>query len=88
MRVAESILVSNKYAKRFESLMLKLSDPDPHTRNLAYLVTRALLGMLSGENQVDAAQQVLDSMAITTLDEMDGFMKGTDTLQGVSHLWI
>jgi hypothetical protein len=44
--------------------------------------------MLSGENQVDAAQRVLDSMAITTLDEMDGFMKGTDTLQGVSHPWI
>jgi U3 small nucleolar RNA-associated protein 10 len=88
MCVAESILVSNKYAKRFESLLLKLSDPDPHARNLAYFVTRALLGLLSGEHLVDAAQRVLDFMAITSLEEMDGFLKGADTLQEVCHQWI
>jgi U3 small nucleolar RNA-associated protein 10 len=83
MRMAENILVSNKHAKRFESLLLKLSDPDPHARSLAYLVTRALFAMLSGENLVDAAQRVLDSMAITSLEDMGGFLKGADTLQEV-----
>jgi len=71
-----------------ESLLLKLSDPDPHARNLAYLVTRALLGILSGENNIDVAQRVLDAMAITTLEDMGGFMKGADTLQEVGHCWI
>ena len=68
-----------------ESLLLKLSDPDPHARNLAYLVTRALLGILSAENQIDVVQRVLDAMAITTLDNMDGFVKGVDALQEVGH---
>jgi U3 small nucleolar RNA-associated protein 10 len=68
--------------------MLKLTDPDPHTRNLGYLIARALLGMLSGENQVNAAQRVLDVMAITTLEDFGGFMKGADTLQEVGHAFI
>ena len=85
MRVIEIILVSNKHAKLLESLLLKLSDPDPHARNLAYLVTRALLGILSGESQIDAAQRVLDAMGITTLEDMDRFVKGVDTLQEVGH---
>ena len=69
-----------------ESLLLKLVDPDPHARNLAYLVTRALLGILSGEGQIDTAQRVLDVMAITTLEDMDGFVKGADALQEVSQV--
>jgi U3 small nucleolar RNA-associated protein 10 len=88
MRAIESTLVSNERAKLLKSLLLKLSDPDPHARNLAYLVTRALLGLLSGEDQVDAAQRVLDAMAITTLEGMDGFVKGADTLQEVGNNWV
>ena len=68
-----------------ESLLPKLSDPDPHARNLAYLVTRALLGILSGEGKIDAAQRILDAMAITTLEDMDGFVKSADALHEVSH---
>ncbi len=84
----ETILVSNEHAKRLESLLQKLSDPDPHARNLAYLVTRALFGMVSGEKQVDTAQRVFDAMAITTFDDMGGFLKGADTLQEVSLICI
>jgi U3 small nucleolar RNA-associated protein 10 len=84
----ETILSSNEYAERLDSLLLKLSDPDPHVRNLAYLVTRALLGMVSGEHQIDATQRVLDAMALTTLEEMDGFLKGADTLQEVGHMYM
>lgn len=65
--------------------MLKLTDPEPHARNLGYLIARALLGMLSGENLVNAAQRILDVMAITTLEDFGGFMKGSDTLQEVGH---
>jgi U3 small nucleolar RNA-associated protein 10 len=71
-----------------ESLLLKLSDPDPHARNFAYLVTRALLGILSSKNHIDVVQRVLDAMAITTLDGMDGFVKDADTLQEVGRGWI
>ena len=68
--------------------MLKLSDPEPHARNLAYLVTRALFGMVSAENQIDTAQRVLDAMGLTTLEEMDGFLKGADTLQEVCRMYM
>jgi hypothetical protein len=82
---ADTILVSTQHGKLFDALLLKLTDPDPHTRNLAYLIARALLGMLSGENLVTAAQRVLDAMAIKTLEDFGGFMKGANTLQEVSH---
>ena len=85
MLAIETILISEKHAKLSESLLFKLSDPDPHARNLAYLVTRALLGILSGENQIDTAQRVLYAMAITTLDDMGGFLKGADALLEVGH---
>ena len=71
-----------------ESLLLKLPNPDPHARNLAYLVTRALLGALSAENHIDVVQRVLDAMTLSTLDDMDGFAKGADTLQEVGYSWI
>jgi hypothetical protein len=41
--------------------------------------------MLSGENLVNAAQRVLDAMAIKTLEDFGGFMKGANTLQEVGH---
>ncbi|KAF8259327.1 armadillo-type protein [Lactarius quietus] len=80
-RMAETILVSTQHDKLYDALLLKLSDPDPHTRNLGYLVARALLGMLSGENLVNAAQLILDAMAITTLEDFGGYMKGSDIVQ-------
>ena len=82
------MLISNEHAKRLESLLQKLSDPDPHARNLAYLVTRALFGLVSGEKQVDMAQKIFNTMTITTFDDMSGFLKGADTLQEVSHICI
>lgn len=90
MPAVETILISDKHAERLGSLLLKLSNTDPHARNLAYLVTRALLGMAPGEVQINTAQRVLDAMAITTLEEMDGFLKGADTLQevGIGYEWI
>jgi U3 small nucleolar RNA-associated protein 10 len=88
MRAIEIILVSNKHDKLLESLLLRLSGPDPHARNLAYLVIRGLFGILSGENQIDAAQRILDAMAITTFEDMDGFVKGAYALDEVGHNWI
>ena len=85
MHTADTILSSTRHGKLFDALLLKLSDPDPHTRNLAYLIVRALLGMLSGDNLVISAQRVLDVMAIKTLEDFSGFMKGANTLQEVGH---
>ena len=35
-----------------------------HTRALAHLIARALLGRLSGDDQVDAAHDLLDAMKL------------------------
>jgi U3 small nucleolar RNA-associated protein 10 len=86
--VIETILVSAEHTKRLESLLLKLSHSDSHARNLAYLVTRALLGIVSGESQIDAAQRALNAMGITTLEEMDGLVKEADSFQEVGHEWV
>ncbi|KAI0063355.1 ARM repeat-containing protein [Artomyces pyxidatus] len=80
-RIAENIITSNDLDSLLLFILSKLSDTNAHARNLAYLVVRSLLSQMSGEHQMDVAQKVLDAMAITTLEGMEGFMKGADSLQ-------
>ena len=82
----ETILASNDHSTHFAFLLSKMRDPSPHASNLAYLITRALLGHMSGEHHVDVANLVLDSMGLETLGGMDGFMKNADNLQEVCHI--
>lgn len=86
MLYIETILASNDHSAHFAFLLSKLRDPSPHASNLAYLITRALLGHMSGEHQVDVANLVLDAMGLETLAGMDGFMKNADNLQEVCHV--
>lgn len=62
-----------------------LNDGNPNARALGYLVTRALLGKLSGQPQLSLAQRAIQSMAIETLSGMEDFMKGSNNLQSVWH---
>jgi U3 small nucleolar RNA-associated protein 10 len=48
-----------------------MQDADPHTSAMAHLVARALLGRLSGEQQIDAAYNMLNAMRLETLDGME-----------------
>jgi U3 small nucleolar RNA-associated protein 10 len=60
-----------------------LKDANHNARVLGYLVTRALLGRLSGQHQLIAAQRAIQAMAIETLSGMEDFMQGSDNLQSV-----
>ncbi len=80
--------MSTNHSKLFDSLLLKLTNPDPHTRNLGFLITRALLGLVSGDDQVNVAQRVLDAMDITALEDFGNFMKGADSLREVGREFI
>ncbi|KAK1226193.1 snoRNA-binding rRNA-processing protein utp10 [Marasmius sp. AFHP31] len=60
-RLAENILSSNSYSEHLDTLINKLSDENPHSRVFGFLVARALIGRLSGEHQVVAAQRILTS---------------------------
>ncbi|KII90106.1 hypothetical protein PLICRDRAFT_686024 [Plicaturopsis crispa FD-325 SS-3] len=80
-KIAENILASNNYKSHFESLLLQLQDRRAHVRGLAYLVTRSLLGQLSGEQQVEAAFKILRAMNLQTLDGIDDFMNTSDNFE-------
>ena len=60
-----------------------LKNTNHNARALGYLVTRALLGKLSGQHQLNVAQRAIQAMAIETLSGMEDFMKGSDNLQSV-----
>ncbi|KDQ54552.1 hypothetical protein JAAARDRAFT_135194 [Jaapia argillacea MUCL 33604] len=77
VKMAESILASNNFAHHFDFILSKLQDSNPHARNLALLITRALLCLMSGENQIEAAGRVLDCLGVGTLDEL-GDAEGAD----------
>ena len=63
-----------------------LKDECHNARALGYLVTRALLGKLSGQHQLSMAQRTIQVMAIETLSGMEDFMKGSENLQSVRFL--
>lgn len=80
MTSLENILMSNNYAAHFDALVVKLQDINPHSKVLSYLITRALLGQLSGEHQLEAAHRVLDVAGIEDLPS------GGDNLFDVRHI--
>ncbi|KAI0712775.1 armadillo-type protein [Cerioporus squamosus] len=77
-KVADNILASNYFHADFGALLDKLHDENPHGRALAYLITRALLNRLTGEQRIEAGHRVLRSMKLDTLEGMGDFMKGVE----------
>ncbi|KAG5637085.1 hypothetical protein H0H81_005818 [Sphagnurus paluster] len=70
-QIARNIMKSNHYVAYFQTLLSKLKDPNPHTKVLGYLITRALLVQLSGEQQFEAAHKVLDVIGVEALEGME-----------------
>jgi len=83
--VADNIMLSEKPSDHIGFVLGVLNDPNPNARGLGYLVTRALLGRLSGQHQLGVAQRAIQAMAIETLSGMEDFMKGSNHLQSVGH---
>ncbi|KAJ7146113.1 hypothetical protein C8R44DRAFT_600928 [Mycena epipterygia] len=79
-KVAENIMASNQYSAHFSALIRKAHDTDPHVRVLAYLIIRALLVQLSGEHQVDAANQALEAINLQQLPDVDTSSMESQTL--------
>lgn len=76
-------MASNRYAAHFSALIRKSHETDPNVRVLAYLVIRALLTRLSGEHQLDSANQVLEAINLQQLPDVDTSSMGTQTLPEV-----
>ena len=78
-------MLSEKPSDHIDFVLGVLNDANPNARALGYLVTRALLGKLSGQHQLSVAQRAIRAMNIETLSGMEDFMKGSDSLQSVRH---
>jgi len=78
----ENILISNDYPAHLDALLGKLGDSNAHGRVLGYLVTRALLDRLSGENQTDTAHRILQAME---LEQLTGLLNSPDDFNDVSY---
>ncbi|KAI0742763.1 hypothetical protein C8Q80DRAFT_1221194 [Daedaleopsis nitida] len=77
-KIADNILASNYFQANFDALLERLHGENPHARTMAYLVVRALLSRLGGEQRVDAGLNVLESMKLDTLEGMGDFMRGVE----------
>jgi len=78
-------MLSQKPSDHINFVLGVLNDANPNARALGYLVTRALLGKLSGQHQLSVAQRAIQAMAIETLSGMEDFMKGSNNLQSVRY---
>ncbi|KAI9060150.1 hypothetical protein FKP32DRAFT_1760434 [Trametes sanguinea] len=76
--ICNNIFASNYYQQHLDSLLEKLHNDDAHARSLVYLVARALLARVGGEQRIDTAQRVLQAMQLETLEGMGDFMRGVD----------
>ena len=83
--MADNIMLSDNRSDHIDFVLDVLKDVNHNARALGYLVTRALLGKLSGQNQFSVARRAIQAMAIETLSGMEDFMKGADNLQSVRH---
>lgn len=81
--VLGNIVTSNAYPRHLEMLISRLSGSDAHTTVTSYLILRSLLSQLSGEHQVDAAQRILTSMGLKSLDVLHDVVSDATTLQEV-----
>jgi U3 small nucleolar RNA-associated protein 10 len=81
--LTENIMVSNNYRAHLDGLLAKLHEENTYSRVFGHLITRAFLGRLSGEHQVDAADRVLQVMGLEQLAGMESFLNGADNLQEV-----
>ena len=80
------MLASSNYDRLLTSLLEKMQDIDIFTRAMAHLIARALLSRLSGENQIDAANRILDAMHLETLDGTEDIPDGDDNTEMVIFL--
>ncbi|KAI0632952.1 hypothetical protein C8Q77DRAFT_1120632 [Trametes polyzona] len=79
-KIADNVLASNYFQQHLDRLLEKLHDENHHARALVYLVTRALLGRVGGEQRVETARRVLQAMQLDTLEGMGDFMRGVDDI--------
>ncbi|KXN83997.1 U3 small nucleolar RNA-associated protein 10 [Leucoagaricus sp. SymC.cos] len=70
-KIAQNILMSNHLYELLPVLSSKLESSNPHTRALGYLITKELLGKLSGRHQVDVARRILDVMKLEEISGID-----------------
>lgn len=76
-------MLSENPSDHIDFVLGVLKDANHNAKALGYLVTRALLGKLSGQHQLSVAQRTIQAMSIKTLSGMEDFMKGSDNLQSV-----
>ena len=76
--------MSNYFEAHLELLSQKLQDENPHGRTFAYLIARALLGRLTGDQRIEAGHRVLRAMKLGSLEGVGESMRGTDDVGAVS----
>ncbi|KAF8515684.1 armadillo-type protein [Hysterangium stoloniferum] len=80
-RIASNIMSSQSYSSHLEMLLRQLKNTDAHTLNISYLILRSLLVSLTGEHQVDAANRILSSMGLQSLDRLQDALTSVNGLQ-------
>ena len=82
--ITDNILASNYFQAHLTTLLEKLHDENAHGRALAYLVTRALLNRLSGDQRIEAGHRVLKAMNLDSLEELGDSLREAQDVATVS----
>ena len=69
-----------------DAFLSKLRSENVYVRALSYLVVRALLGSLSGEQQLNVGHRAVQAMAVESIADFGEVFIGVDNVPAVSRL--
>jgi len=78
--IADNVFAANNRADHLDFLLEAMVDDSLHTSYLAVIVMRALLRLMSGGDQIAAAQRVLDVLAPKSLKGLEDFDGDVDVV--------
>ena len=82
----DNILSSAATESYLKFLLSQIRSTNAHSKALAYLVCRALLTRLPGQRQLQVAYDILKNTELSSLHDMDDFLRGAEDVQVVCIL--
>ncbi|KDQ24027.1 hypothetical protein PLEOSDRAFT_1068022 [Pleurotus ostreatus PC15] len=77
-KIADNIMMSNRFTEHIETLCDHIRSANTHARVFAHFIARELLTRLSGEHQLDAATEILSAMGLGANGPMENVWYGLD----------
>ncbi|KAH8084910.1 armadillo-type protein [Cristinia sonorae] len=79
-KIADNVVVSKNFQSHLNAFLSTLQSDNVYVRSMTYLVLRALVASLSGEQQIDTGSKVVQAMGVTSIAEVEALFAGVESV--------